>query len=83
MQAMTYSAVRKELAKTMDTVCADHESVIITRRNGSPVVMISLEEYESLSETNFLLRSTKNRERLTSAITSLSVGIGTERELSE
>ncbi len=83
MQAIAYSTARKELAKTMDRVCSDHDTVIITRRNASPVVMISLEDYESLTETNFLLRSTKNRERLTSAINSLNVGIGTERELLE
>lgn len=83
MQAIAYSTARKELAKTMDMVCSDHDTVIITRRNASPVVMISLEEYESLTETNFLLRSTKNRERLSSAIQSLSEGRGTERELVE
>ncbi len=83
MQAIAYSTARKELAKTMDKVCSDHDAVIITRRNASPVVMISLEDYESLTETNFLLRSTKNRERLTSAIHSLSEGRGSERELVE
>ncbi len=83
MQAIAYSTARKELAKTMDRVCADHDTVIITRRNASPVVMISLEDYESLTETNFLLRSTKNRDRLTSAVNSLNDGIGTERELLE
>jgi len=54
LQVTTYSSVQKELDKTMDMVCDDHECVIITRRNGSPVVLLSLEEYQSLSETTFL-----------------------------
>lgn len=83
MQAITYSTARKELAKTMDRVCADHDTVIITRRNASPVVMLSLEDYESLTETNYLLRSNTNRERLTSAIDALQGGKGVTRELSE
>jgi antitoxin YefM len=45
--------------------------------------MLSLEDYEALCETNFLLRSTKNRERLSSAIQSLSDGRGIEGELIE
>ena len=81
MIAMTYSNVRKDLANTMQKVCNDHDAVIITRRNASPVVMISLEEYESLTETQFLLSSPNNRNRLESAIASLEKGLGTEREL--
>lgn len=81
MLAMTYSNVRKDLAHTMEKVCDDHDTVIITRRNASPVVMISLEDYESLTETHFLLSSPKNRERLESAISSLEMGLGREREL--
>ncbi len=83
MQALAYSSVRKDLAKTMDRVCQDHDTVIITRQNAGSVVMISLEDYESLTETQFLLRSTKNRERLLSAVNSLRSGNGSERELSE
>ncbi len=83
MQALAYSSVRKDLAKTMDRICQDHDTVIVTRQNAGSVVMISLEEYESLTETQFLLRSSKNRERLISAVSSLRAGSGTERELSE
>ena len=42
MDAISYTAARQNLAKTMDRVCSDHEPIIITRNNEQSVVMISL-----------------------------------------
>lgn len=61
---MSYTAVRINLAKTMVQVCEDHSPVIITRSKAQSVVMISLEDYEALQETAYLLRATKNALRL-------------------
>lgn len=83
MNAVTYTFVRNNLAKTMDQVCADHAPVIVTRQNQQPVIMLSLEDYESLVETAYLLRSPKNAERLTEAIVQLNAGAGQVRELIE
>ena len=83
MNAVTYTHVRNNLAKTMDQVCADHAPVIVTRQNQQPVIMLSLEDYESLVETAYLLRSPKNAERLTKAIAHLNAGEGHVRELIE
>jgi len=67
----------------MDEVCDDHSPTIITRKNQRSVVMISLEDYEALEETAYLLRSPKNARRLLESIVELESGGGTERELSE
>ncbi len=83
MNATTYSQVRSDLAKTMDKVCDDHTPIIITRKNQRSVVMISLEDYESLEETAYLLRSPRNARRLLESIAELESGGGTERELAE
>lgn len=83
MNALTYSQARSELAKTMDKVCDDHTPIIITRKNQRSVVMISLEDYESLEETAYLLRSPLNARRLLASIAELESGGGTERELAE
>jgi antitoxin YefM len=83
MKAITYSAARQELAKTMDNVVNDAEPVIITRNRDQSVVMISLEEYESLNETAYLLRSPKNAIRLMESIQELSESGGSERDLVE
>ena len=81
MDAITYSAARANLAKTMDRVCDDHEPLIITRNGEQSVVMLSLEDFQSLEETAYLLRSPANAKRLLAATAQLSAGEGTEREL--
>ncbi|MHC5903352.1 type II toxin-antitoxin system Phd/YefM family antitoxin [Streptomyces sp. S6] len=46
-----------------------------------PVVIVSLEDYESLKETAYLLRSPANARRLLASIDELESGGGTVREL--
>ncbi len=83
MDAITYSAVRANLASTMDRVCNDHEALIITRNGEQSVVMLSLEDFQALEETAYLLRSPANAKRLLAASAQLTAGKGTERELSK
>ena len=81
MDAITYSAARANLASTMDRVCNDHEALIITRNGERSVVMLSLEDFNSLEETAYLLRSPANARRLLAAAESLANGKGKERKL--
>jgi len=81
MDAISYTNARSNLAKTMEKVCEDHDPVIITRRNESSVVMMSLEDFQALEETAYLLRSPKNARRLLESIAELESGGGTERKL--
>jgi antitoxin YefM len=83
MDAITYTHARSNLAKTMEKVCDDHTPVIITRKNQRAVVMLSLEDYEALEETAYLLRSPKNARRLLESVAELESGGGAERELME
>ncbi|WKJ89191.1 type II toxin-antitoxin system prevent-host-death family antitoxin [Methylomonas montana] len=83
MDAISYSAARANLAKTMDKVCADHAPIIITRKSESPVVMLSLEDFQAMEETAYLLRSPANARRLLESIAELESGQGTEHDLSE
>ena len=83
MDAISYTAARANLAKTMEQVCNDHSPVIITRKSESPVVMMSLEDYEAMEETTYLLRSPPNARRLLESIAELETGKGSERELIE
>ena len=46
MNAMTYATIRQNLVKPMETVCQNHEPVIITRHKKQAVVMLSLEDYQ-------------------------------------
>lgn len=83
MDAIAYSTARANLAGTMDQVCEDHAPVIITRKGSGSVVMISLDDYQAMEETAYLLRSPKNARRLLASITELESGGGSERELAE
>lgn len=83
MDAISYTAARMNLAKTMDRVCDDHAPIIITRNKAPSVVMISLEDYEALEETAHLLRAPKNARRLLESITELEQGGGQERSLDD
>ena len=83
MAAITYSHARSNLAQAMEKVCDDHLPVIITRKNQRSVVLLSLEDYQALEETVYLLRSPQNARRLLESITELESGGGTERELAE
>ena len=83
MDAISYTAVRANLSKTMEQVCNDHAPIIITRKRESPVVMLSLEDYQAMEETTYLLRSPANARNLLESIVELEEGKGIERELIE
>ena len=83
MDAITYSSARANLARTMDRVCEDHEALIITRNRERAVVMLSLEDYQALEETAYLLRNPANAKRLLSATAQLGAGKGVERTLAK
>lgn len=81
MDAITYTAARNNLAKTMDSVNQNHEPVIITRQNGAPAVLMSLEDFNAWEETAYLLRSPANAKRLKSALAAVATGKTQERAL--
>lgn len=81
MRTMSFSESRANYAKTLDSVVNDREEVVITRAGHDPVVIVSLEDYESLKETAYLLRSPRNAARLLQAIERLEAGEGTPRDL--
>lgn len=81
MRAISYTAARETLASTMQSVCDDREPIIITRKRDQAVVMISLDDYESMVETNYLRKSPVNAQRLESAISQLESGKGVSKDL--
>ena len=51
MRAISYTAARNNLSSTMKQVCDDHNPIIVTRKNEDSVIIMSMEDYESLTET--------------------------------
>ena len=64
----TYSKARANLATLCNEVAGNKEVVLINRRNGEDVALISASELSSLLETAHLLRSPKNARRLLTAL---------------
>ncbi len=83
MDVLHYTTAQKQLEQTMDKVCEDRNPVIITRNDKPSVVIMSLEDYQSLAETAYLLRNTKNAQRLLESIAELEAVGGIKKELIE
>ncbi len=81
METITYSHTRQHLAEIMNKVADDRAPVLITRQAGTPVVMMSLQDYNALEETAYLMRSPKNAKRLVESIEQLAANKGTVQEL--
>ena len=83
MDAITYSDLRQNLKTYMDKVVQDRDALIITRKNNENVVLISIAEYNSLLETNYLLSNEANAEHLRKSIDQHKSGKVKTRKLFE
>jgi antitoxin YefM len=83
MDAITYTNLRQNLKYYMDKVFNDHDPLIIIRKNNENVVLMSVDEYNSLMETNYLLSNKANAEHLQKSINQHKSGKMKERKLYE
>jgi len=83
MKAVSYSAARQNLAGTMEDVCEAHEPVIVTRQKSESVVIMSLDDFEAMRETCYLMGNPRNAMRLLQSIEELEEGKGTGHNLLE
>ena len=81
MNAITYTDLRQNLKTYMDKVIQDNDPLIITRKNKKNVILISVDEYNSLIETNYLLSNEANAEHLKKSIAHHKSGKTKLREL--
>jgi antitoxin YefM len=73
---MSYAGSKARYAEVLDGVVNDREEVVVTRAGHEPVVIVSLDEFESLRETAYLMRSIANARRLLDAMERLEDGSG-------
>ncbi|MBE0492623.1 MAG: type II toxin-antitoxin system prevent-host-death family antitoxin [Sulfurospirillum sp.] len=83
MQVVSLTEARTNLKAVFDSVYIDHEEVIIHRKGRENVVMISMDEYNSMKETNYLLSNPNNAKHLYESIKQLREGKAVEKELIE
>jgi antitoxin YefM len=83
MLTATISDFRKDIKKYLDRVSKNFETLIINRGKDNGVVIMSLDEYNSLSATSHELSSRTNESRLDSAIEKLKSGSSFQKDLIE
>ncbi|CAN5319759.1 type II toxin-antitoxin system Phd/YefM family antitoxin [soil metagenome] len=81
MDVLSYSDTRANLKDVMDRVVEDHVPVVVTRKRGEAVVMVSLADWNAMEETMYLLSTPANAEDLRASIAQLDAGQGLERDL--
>ena len=64
MRTANYTDLRANLKSYIDAVIDDYDTVVINRGNGKGVVMISLDEYNSLKETEYIMSSPETMEAI-------------------
>jgi len=83
MLAANYSSVRDNFKDFCDKVNQDAETVIITRKAGGNVVLLSEAEYNNIMENLFIRSNKKNYVRLMESIQQLKAGKAAARTLSD
>lgn len=81
MKTLSYTESRARYAQVLDDVVNDREEVVITRAGHASVVIVSLEDFESLRETAYLMRSPANARRLLDAMERLEADAGESHDL--
>ena len=81
MKTMSATELRGNLAAALDSVENDAEELVITRAGHEPLVVVSLAEYASLRETDYLLRSPANADHLRRSLREYQEGRTQNREL--
>lgn len=81
MRTLSYTESHARYAEVLDSVVNDREEVVITRAGHESAVIVSLDDYESLKETAYLMRSPANARRLLDAMERLEAGRGQSHDL--
>lgn len=68
MDTLTYTSLRANLKTALDRAVDDHEVITVKRAKGGDAVLLSKDDYDSLAETAYLLRSPANAKQLRTAL---------------
>jgi antitoxin YefM len=81
MDVLNFSETRAKLKSVMDKVVRDRAPVVISRKNGEAVVLVSLADWNAMDETNYLLSTRANREALAASLGEFDAGKDEEHDL--
>ena len=83
MKILNYSDFRNHLSECLNAVNNDREIVVVSRTKGKNVVVMDLEEYNSIQETMHLTSTPANRSRLHAALSEMESGKHSKHKLIE
>ena len=83
MRTANYTDLRKNLKGYLDSVIDDSETVIINREGNEAVVMISLEEYNAIKETAYLMQSPEMIKAIRQGVSDVEAGRVVKQEPGE
>jgi antitoxin YefM len=83
MRVLNYTEFRNQLAESLNAVNDDGDIVVVSRSKGKNVVVMSLDEYNSMQETLYLTSTNANRKQLDAAIDEMNKGKFIRRKLIE
>ena len=83
MQVANYSEFRKNMKQYLDKVVDNHDELIIHRQGGKSVVILSIDEYNSMDETEYLTSTAANKAQLDAAIANVKAGLFIQQNLIE
>jgi antitoxin YefM len=81
MRIISFTEARNALKSVLDQVVNDADCAVITRRDSEDAVVMSLDFYNSLMETVYLLKNPANAEHLIKSIEQFRQGKAEERDL--
>ena len=81
MNAISFSDLRNSMKMYMDLVFDNHEPIIVTRKNNENIVLLSIHDYNSIIETNYLLSSEQNKDHIISSLKKSRSGLMSKKDI--
>lgn len=80
MKTVNFTELRKNLRSYLDGVINDTDTVVISRENGTAAVIISMDEYNAIKETEYIMQSPATMEAIRRASDELDRGESVRQE---
>lgn len=83
MRTANYTELRKNLKGHIDAVINDNDALVVDRGNNTGIVMISLEEYNSIMETQYIMSNETVMNDIRKSLAEIAEGKGVEININE